>query len=87
MYSNTFVGGSGTFHADFVSKTHFAYTCPYCWTKINKNGKPRKNATNIQHFHGSCGDLINRVENRGSHCSISGFNVDVVIDDDTKKIS
>lgn len=76
---------SNTFVADYVDKVHIAYTCPYCWSRVNKDGRPRKNAVNIQHRHGSCGDLSNRIENRGSHCSFSS-NVDIIINDTTKKV-
>lgn len=75
------------YNADWISKKQFAYTCPYCWTKVKKDGKPYKNARNIQHIHGSCGDLSNRTESRSSHCPIVSENVEILITDSTKKIS
>ena len=72
-----------TFNADYITKYQFAYTCPYCWDKYNRDGKPRKNAVNIQHRHGSCGNTSNRVESRSSHCSITSGEVKIIINDDT----
>lgn len=73
-----------TFVADFVDKIHIGYTCPYCWKKVNKDGKPRKNAKNLVHLHGSNGNLENRVESRASHCGLG--EVEIIINDNTKKI-
>ena len=75
---------SNTFVADYVDSVHFAYTCTYCWTHVNKDGRPRKNARNIQHRHGSCGNLENRIEGRMSHCKLGEVNI--IINDTTKKI-
>lgn len=72
-----------TFNADYITKHQFAYTCPYCWNRYNKNGQPRKNAVNIQHRHGSCSNISNREESRSSHCPIILGEVKILINDDT----
>ena len=71
------------YNADLITKHHIYYTCPYCWNKYNRDGKPRKNAVNIQHRHGSCGNLENREECRLSHCPIQPGEVIIMINDDT----
>ena len=76
-----------TFKATWVNKHQFGYTCPYCWTRVNKNGKPRKNAKNLEHIHGN--DLRsydNRIEARSSHCPIIKGEIDIHITDETKRL-
>ena len=52
-----------------IDEIHFFYECPLCFK---------------QHFHGSCGELHNRIESRGAHCPLGGnFNVDIIINDKT----
>ena len=78
---------SNTYEADWIDKIHFAYTCPFCWTKVNRDGRPRKNARNIQHIHGSNQDLSNRIEQRSPHHDCPNGDVYIIINDNTKKIS
>jgi len=66
--------------ANWINQTHFCYTCKYCFTRYRKDGTPSLRAKNVIHFHGSCGDLSNRIEQRISPC---GRCVDIVIDDST----
>ena len=74
-----------TFVAEFITEKQFAYKCPYCWTKYNFDGRPRKNAKNRYHYHGSNGCLENRIEERSSHCEIVKGNIKILIDDSTIK--
>lgn len=71
------------YNADLITKHSIYYTCPYCWNKYNRDGKPRKNAVNIQHHHGSCGNKANREECRSSHCPIQKGEIIIIINDDT----
>jgi len=68
-----------------IDKTNFKYLCSNCSTFQFKNGKIRRVPILIYHTHGSCGDLSNRTENRGIHCPNESGNIDVVIDDTTKR--
>ena len=36
------------------------------------------------HLYGSCGELHNREENRGSHCE-DGENIKIIINNDTRR--
>lgn len=71
-----------------IDKIHIYYECPYCWSKYKKNGQPSSKAKRIIHSHGSCNDFSNRIENRISHCFEPNktHNVNIVIDDSTKRI-
>ena len=76
-----------TFEASWINKHQFGYTCPFCWTRVNKDGKPRKNAKNLEHRHGN--DLRsydNRNEFRSSHCPIVGGEIEILITDGTKRL-
>ena len=57
-----------------IDKIHIEYVCPVC--------RPQKNKPVI-HRHGSCGDLSNRTEHRGSHCEIFRGNFEINITDNT----
>ena len=76
-------------YAETISNKQFKFKCPFCWTKYKKNGKPYKKAKRKYHFHGSDGDLSNRVEHRSAHCYgndeySTDFNI--YITDDTIRI-
>jgi hypothetical protein len=75
-------------HAESIDIKRITYKCKHCFNRYNKDGRPRKNAKNVYHYHGSCGQLENRHETRTRHCSVAmmAFNsaeVIIVIDDDT----
>lgn len=56
-------------HAYAIDTTHIYFKCPCCKKKTI-------------HRHGSCRNLMNRLEHRSSHCpSLSDYYL--VIDDDT----
>jgi hypothetical protein len=59
--------------ANYITKSQFSYTCPFCYTKYKKDGNPYKNAKNKFHYHGSGGELHNRVEHRVPHCDTGRF--------------
>ncbi len=69
--------------AVWIDPMQFGYICPNCWTRYKKNGQPHANAKRVQHVHGSCGDLKNRVESRVPHCPKSDFDEVVITIDDT----
>lgn len=78
---------SNTFEADWINFNQFGYTCPYCWTRTNKDGKPRKNAKNLEHRHGNdMKSYNNREESRSSHCPILKGNIEILITDNTKRL-
>jgi hypothetical protein len=53
-----------------VDSIHFKYNCPIC-SKV--------------HQHGSCNELHNRIEFRGSHCLKNKENIEIHITDNTKR--
>ena len=59
--------------ANYITKNQFSYTCPFCYTKYKKDGNPYKNANNKFHYHGSGGELHNRIEHRVPHCDTGRF--------------
>lgn len=65
------------------------YECPHCWEKYKKNGEPYKNSKRIMHHHGEDTDK-NQIIERCSHCATEEAEkycgVEVIIDDDTKRI-
>jgi len=74
--------------AEWVSRKQVSYVCPYCWTKINKDGKPAKNAVNLTHTHANVsGKTDNQVINKSSHCPVgNGANIDIHVTDKTKRV-
>ncbi len=85
-----------TVEASMIDKIHIYYKCPFCY-KL-KNGRVVDSPFNTKtkriyssakpntHFHGSGGDLLNRIEHRVSHCSINDKKgVWIVINDNTKR--
>ena len=58
-----------TIHAYAINDIHIIIKCPH-----------HKKTT--YHRHGSCGDLYNRTESRGSHCDKCDYDT-IVIDDET----
>lgn len=79
-----------------INKTQFTYECPFCW-KISSgkivespfNKKTKRLYTTAKpgvHYHGSGGDLSNRIEHRITHCLINNEkDVYIEIDDNTKR--
>lgn len=51
-----------------VNGIELVFSCPFCYTAYNQDGKPRANATARMHVHGSHGDRTYRVEHRIAHC-------------------
>jgi hypothetical protein len=73
--------------AEWISTKKFSYTCPYCWSKVNKDGRPSKNAINLTHTHNNAdGKTHNQVFNKMSHCPIQEGNIDIHITDKTKRV-
>jgi hypothetical protein len=74
-------------HANMINKEQFSFICPFCFSNYKKNGEPRKGSKHLKHFHGSSGDLNNRVENRVPHCMNERYrgSFDIIIDDSTKR--
>jgi len=58
-------------HAYSIDMIHIFYKCPWC--------KKRKTI----HTHGSCKNLLNRIEHRSSDCPNYDGAYHLVIDDDT----
>ena len=58
--------------ADTINEVQFSYKCPVCKRK---------------HFHGSGGQLHNRIEERTSHCHLRNQHndVEIEINDNTKR--
>lgn len=54
--------------ASEINKVHFFYLCPFC---------------HKHHKHGSDNQFHNRVEHRGSHCSLNKENMEIYINDYT----
>jgi len=71
------------FIADWINNSQFGYTCPFCFVKVNKDGRPRKNSKNLVHRHGSCGNLENRIEDRSPHCPYLKGNIQIEINSNT----
>lgn len=60
------------FIADEINEVQFSYKCPFCKRK---------------HFHGSGGQLHNRIEARMSNCHLHKNNhIEIAIDDTTKRV-
>ena len=77
-----------TVYAFAISEIQIFIECPFCSKTYKKNGQPLKNPRRVIHFHGSCRDLSNRSEGRGSHCSdMNDGYYDIIIDDRTKRIT
>lgn len=72
-------------HAHTITKEHFYYTCPFCWTKYKKNGEPSERGKQGTHFHGTGEDLSNRRTHRSTHCTKSDGGVFITIDDLTNR--
>lgn len=71
--------------ASSINHTNFKYLCSNCSTFKYKNGRIRREPILIYHTHGSSGDLSNRTENRGVHCPHQTGNIDIEINDTTKR--
>jgi hypothetical protein len=59
-----------TIEAIWIDEIKFAYKCKSC-------GK--------EHYHGSCGYMNNRIENRGTHCHKESGNINIEISDKTER--
>ncbi len=79
-----------------IDPIHIKYECPHCFnlgnkiifTKFKKNGKRYLTLKPNYHFHGSGGDLTNRIEDRITHCLIENPDYDlvnIVINDNTRR--
>ena len=53
--------------ASHISKKTIKYTCPNCYSKYKKDGKPYNKAKRLIHKHGSNNNLNNRIEHRSHH--------------------
>lgn len=75
---------------DVIAKTidnkHIVYKCDICSYRYKKNGEMSARSKIVNHYHGSCGDLTNRIEYRTSHCVIYPHNVRIHITDETIKM-
>ena len=60
---------SKTIHAiaTKIDSKHFYFECPVCVEKYTNKGVPNKRSRRVIHYHGSNGDLSNRVEKNLSH--------------------
>ena len=54
-----------------IDRIHFFYTCPFCQST---------------HQHGSNGEFHNRVEYRATHCQKNTENMEIYINDYTKRV-
>jgi hypothetical protein len=81
------MNGSIIVEATMVNPIQFSYPCPFCYSKMTRNGEPRKGAKQLYHFHGSDGDLDNRIERRTPHCirCPKGVDIEIHITDNTKR--
>ena len=73
--------------AEEINQFQFMFKCPFC-----RNRKTLKKNTYTLipklHYHGSCGDLRNRIETRSPHCLNNHPNkedFEIHITDDTKR--
>jgi len=78
---------NGEWHveASHVNTVQISYRCPFCWSSYKQNGEPSANAKSTVHHHGSCGEVHNRVEHRGSHCDKEKGAINIHITDKTIK--
>lgn len=57
-------------NADSIDDIHIFFTCPFCYTQYNSDGRPRSKAKRVVHQHGSGGYRYFRDnEHRVAHCS------------------
>merc|ERR1712154_124777 len=58
-----------------ISGCQISFTCPFCWTKYNKNGEVSKRAKRSTHRHGA-GGILKRGESKycGHKCSHCYYN-------------
>jgi hypothetical protein len=54
--------------AEYINQYQFSFQCPFCYSRHRRDGKPYKNAKRVYHYHGSNGDLSDRIEYRNPHC-------------------
>lgn len=53
-----------------VDRTQIYFVCPFCWTRVKKNGEPYAQAHRVEHHHGSSGDRSVRFDgHRAKHCT------------------
>ncbi len=67
--------------AKTINPIHFTYDCPYCYRIrsgrlvdspfCKRTKRLLSSAVPTRHFHGSGGDLSNRIEHRVSHCTVN----------------
>ncbi len=82
--------------ASKVSEKKIYYKCPFCWTnqkgrqfnsKYFKNGKEAVGRFPTTHHHGNeTQKLDNFTTSRSSHCSFVKGNIDLIINDSTKRV-
>ena len=74
-------------HCDSIDYEHLYITCPFCYSRYNKDGTPSKNAKRVVHIHKSNEDFSNRIEQRIPHCPTKKRNYifNIVIDDKTER--
>lgn len=78
-------------NADEINSVHIRFTCPFCYTKYLKSGKPSVTAKYKIHLHGSANNLENRFEDRIAHCVVPEnvpkviLNFMIAITDRTKR--
>ena len=68
-----------------LTKKNIYFECPFCYSRYNLNGKPRKGAKRVTHIHGNAGDMENRCEHRGGHCRYENRDFLIKITDKTEK--
>jgi len=78
---------NGTWHVEAlrINTAQFCFICPCCWSRYKKNGERALNSTKGKHYHGSIGDVSNRIEQRMTHCEKVKNGIFIHITDNTKK--
>lgn len=77
----------GMLVAEWISEKQVCYICPYCWSKITKDGRPYKNAINLRHIHANVGgNTSNQIINKMSHCPIIDGNINIHVTDYTRRV-